>query len=57
MPLDDRTYTELKTDPLLTRFHKDYDATAHISEEVKRAAYAAPVAIFVAGDSLHTGSV
>jgi len=26
----------------------DYDATAHISEEVKRAAYAAPVAIFVA---------
>ncbi|TFY83989.1 hypothetical protein EWM64_g22 [Hericium alpestre] len=26
----------------------DYDATAHISEEVKRAAYAAPAAIFVA---------
>ncbi|KAI0944606.1 hypothetical protein AcW1_002275 [Taiwanofungus camphoratus] len=26
----------------------DYDATAHISEEVKRAAYAAPSAIFVA---------
>ncbi|KAF8317854.1 amino acid permease [Clavulina sp. PMI_390] len=26
----------------------DYDATAHISEEVRRAAYAAPVAIFVA---------
>jgi amino acid transporter len=26
----------------------DYDATAHISEEVKRAAIAAPVAIFVA---------
>ncbi|KAL0574761.1 polyamine transporter tpo5 [Marasmius crinis-equi] len=27
----------------------DYDATAHISEEVKRAAYAAPSAIFIAG--------
>ncbi|KAF8654784.1 hypothetical protein AX16_003439 [Volvariella volvacea WC 439] len=27
---------------------KDYDATAHISEEVKRAAYAAPSAIFIA---------
>ncbi|KAJ7160934.1 amino acid permease [Mycena filopes] len=27
---------------------KDYDATAHISEEVKRAAYAAPAAIFIA---------
>ncbi|CAL1698314.1 unnamed protein product [Somion occarium] len=26
----------------------DYDATAHISEEVKRAAYAAPSAIFIA---------
>ncbi|KAJ7756206.1 amino acid permease [Mycena metata] len=26
----------------------DYDATAHISEEVKRAAYAAPAAIFIA---------
>ncbi|KIM90055.1 hypothetical protein PILCRDRAFT_812866 [Piloderma croceum F 1598] len=26
----------------------DYDATAHISEEVRRAAFAAPVAIFVA---------
>lgn len=26
----------------------DYDATAHISEEVRRAAIAAPVAIFVA---------
>ncbi|KAF8494443.1 amino acid permease [Russula emetica] len=27
---------------------RDYDATAHISEEVKRAAYAAPAAIFIA---------
>ncbi|KDQ55916.1 hypothetical protein JAAARDRAFT_180067 [Jaapia argillacea MUCL 33604] len=27
---------------------KDYDATAHISEEVRRAAYAAPSAIFIA---------
>ncbi|OSX57878.1 hypothetical protein POSPLADRAFT_1155215 [Postia placenta MAD-698-R-SB12] len=27
---------------------QDYDATAHISEEVKRAAYAAPSAIFIA---------
>lgn len=26
----------------------DYDAAAHISEEVKKAAIAAPVAIFVA---------
>ncbi|KAK4051529.1 polyamine transporter tpo5 [Microbotryomycetes sp. JL201] len=26
----------------------DYDATAHISEEVRRASYAAPVAIFIA---------
>lgn len=26
----------------------DYDATAHITEEVKRAAYAAPSAIFIA---------
>jgi hypothetical protein len=26
----------------------DYDATAHISEEVKKASIAAPVAIFVA---------
>ncbi|KAJ7855017.1 amino acid permease [Mycena olivaceomarginata] len=26
----------------------DYDATAHVSEEVKRAAYAAPAAIFIA---------
>jgi amino acid transporter len=26
----------------------DYDATAHISEEVRRAAYAAPSAIFIA---------
>ncbi|CAK5275488.1 unnamed protein product [Mycena citricolor] len=29
----------------------DYDATAHISEEVRRAAYAAPAAIFIAGAS------
>ncbi|OBZ74608.1 putative amino-acid permease C15C4.04c [Grifola frondosa] len=29
-------------------FMQDYDATAHISEEVKRAAFAAPSAIFIA---------
>lgn len=33
----------------------DYDATAHISEEVKKASIAAPVAIFVA--VLGTGAV
>lgn len=33
----------------------DYDATAHISEEVRRASYAAPVAIFIA--VLGTGAV
>lgn len=30
------------------RFHIDYDATAHISEEVKRAQFAAPMAIWIA---------
>jgi hypothetical protein len=34
----------------------DYDATAHIAEEVKRAAFAAPVAIFVAGEYLRKPS-
>ncbi|KAK6991816.1 putative amino-acid permease C15C4,04c [Favolaschia claudopus] len=33
--------------PILYSF-RDYDATAHISEEVRRAAYAAPAAIFIA---------
>ncbi|KII90043.1 hypothetical protein PLICRDRAFT_40226 [Plicaturopsis crispa FD-325 SS-3] len=33
----------------------DYDATAHISEEVRRAAYAAPSAIFIA--VIGTGSI
>ncbi|KIJ60931.1 hypothetical protein HYDPIDRAFT_42996 [Hydnomerulius pinastri MD-312] len=33
----------------------DYDATAHISEEVRRAAYAAPTAIFIA--VIGTGSL
>ncbi|KZS89352.1 APC amino acid permease [Sistotremastrum niveocremeum HHB9708] len=33
----------------------DYDATAHISEEVRRAAYAAPAAIFIA--VIGTGSL
>lgn len=46
---DDRTPRPLHPPPSLTRLtHQDYDATAHISEEVRRAAYAAPVAIFVA---------
>lgn len=33
----------------------DYDATAHICEEVQRASYAAPVGIFIA--VLGTGAV
>ena len=33
---------------VLANAFQDYDATAHISEEVRRAAYAAPAAIFIA---------
>ena len=32
----------------LMHSHQGYDGTAHISEEVRRAAYAAPAAIFIA---------
>lgn len=38
-------WTEVDADPVFACI--DYDATAHISEEVKRAAYAAPAAIVV----------
>lgn len=50
-PISGRSRTPISYDPLT--LPTDYDAAAHISEEVHRAAIAAPVAIFVA--VLNTG--